>query len=108
MAKYGKKEDNSPSGNAARESIAKQQGEHRRRNRGTGEVADWRNADSNLIIECICRLSVIGGAIQFGYTRDFGAFAIRILGDGEPYTEYVRPSEDINVYLQSLSLDFEK
>lgn len=108
MAKNGYKEDNSPQGNAARESIARQQREHRRRNRGNGEQADWATADASLLLECICRLSILGGALQFGYTRDGSAFAIRILGDGEPYTEYVRPAEDVNAYLRALSVDFEK
>lgn len=103
-----KKDDNSPRGNAARDAIAAQQRERRRRNRGTGEVADWTNADAILIHQSICSLTGTGGAIQFGFTRDGSAYSIRILGDGEPFTEYVRPTEDINEYLRSLILDYSK
>jgi len=103
-----KPEDNSKSGNAARESIARQQREHRRRNRGSGDVADWGSAEASLILNLIERLSGGGAAIQFGYTRDGGSFVIRIVGDGEPYNEYVRPTEDINLYLAALLEDFPK
>lgn len=103
-----KPEDNSPQGNAARASIAAQQREHRRKNRGRVEAADWASADPTLIHNAICRLTSHGFAIQFGYTRDGGSHVIRIVGDGEPYNEYVRPSEDINLYLQGLTQDYEK
>jgi hypothetical protein len=40
-----------------------------------------------------------GCAVRFGTTRDGGALAVGYLGDGEPYTEYIRPSEDLDAYL---------
>jgi len=103
-----KKDDNSPAGNAARASIAAQQREHRRRNRGTGETADWSNADPSELHHAICVLTGAGCAIQFGYTKDGGSLVVRIVGDGQPYNEYVRPTEDISTYLQSLITDFAK
>lgn len=103
-----KPEDNSARGNAARESIAKQQREHRRRNRSNGDVADWGSADASLVLSTIERLSGGGAAVQFGYTRDGGSFVIRIVGDGEPFNEYVRPTEDINLFLTALLEDYPK
>lgn len=103
-----KQEDNSARGNAARESIAKQQREHRRRNRGSGDVADWGTVQPELVVAIIERLTAEGAAIQFGYTRDGGSFVIRIVGDGEPFNEYVRPTEDINLYLTALLEDYPK
>jgi len=103
-----KPEDNSPQGNAARASIAAQQREHRRRNRGTGETADWSNAEPIELHSAICNVTSAGCAIQFGYTKDGGSLVVRIVGDGEPYNEYVRPTEDISAYLQSLISDFAK
>lgn len=48
-----------------------------------------------------------GGAIRFGRTRDGGAWAFGIYGDGtQPYTEYVRGGEDVNEYLQGLAAFF--
>lgn len=102
------KEDNSPRGNAARESIAQQQREHRRRNRGNAEIADWSNADPVKLHRAVCNIAGTGGAVQFGYTKDGGSFVVRIVGDGQPFNEYVRPSEDINVYLDALALDYAK
>ena len=103
-----KPEDNSPSGNAARESIAKQQREHRRRNRGNSETADWSNADAIKLHRAILNLTAFGCAIQFGYTKDGGSFVIRIVGDGAPFNEYVRPTESIDEYLDALADDYAK
>ena len=78
----------------------------RRRNRGNGEVADWRNADPEYIITVISAITGKGGAVQFGLTKDGGSLVVRVIGDGEPYNEYVRPSEDVDLYLQGLAADF--
>lgn len=81
----------------------------RRERRGTGvEVADWEACDADLLRHCIAAVSARGCAIQFGYTRDGGAYAIRFVGDGEPYMEYVRPTEDVDVWLASVVEDFAK
>lgn len=64
--------------------------------------ADYGECDPNLLAGAVVAISRHGGAIRFGYTRDGGAYAIGILGDGEPYTEYVRPNEDIEEYLRQL------
>jgi len=71
----------------------------RANSRGT---ADWATADSALLTATIARITFTGGAIRFGYTSDGGAYAVGIYGDGEPYTDYVRPDEDINEYLKEL------
>jgi hypothetical protein len=50
----------------------------------------------------------VGGALRIGRTRDGGAWAIGVYGDGsEPYTEYVQESEDINRYFHDLAGFFE-
>lgn len=103
-----KPQDNSPAGNAARESIAKQQREHRRRNRGNAETADWSNADPSKLHRAVCCVANAGCAIQFGYTKDGGSFVIRIVGDGEPFNEYVRPTESLDEYLDALATDYAK
>jgi hypothetical protein len=65
-------------------------------------VADWESADSDLLKRAVAIVSSRGGALRFGYTRDGGAYAIGILGDGDPYTEYLRPTDDIDEYLRAL------
>lgn len=42
-----------------------------------------------------------------GLSRDGGAFAFGIYGDGEPYTEYVGATEDVNEYLRELARHFD-
>jgi hypothetical protein len=103
-----KPQDNSPAGNAARESIAKQQREHRRRSRGNSEVADWSNADPGKLHRAVCNITAAGCAVQFGYTKDGGSFVVRIVGDGEPFNEYVRPTESVDSYLDALAADYAK
>lgn len=95
-------------GQAMRDRIAASQREHRRRNRGDAAQADWSTADAGLLLAVISGVSSGGGAIQFGLTKDGGSYVIRIIGDGEPFNEYVRPTEDINLYLTGLSQDYEK
>jgi hypothetical protein len=79
----------------------------RNRTRGMGNTADWGEADSALVRRVIVAVTKRGGAVQFGYTKDGAAHVIRIVGDGEPYNEYVRPTEDVNLYLEGLAQDFE-
>lgn len=89
-----------------RDNIARQQQAHRRRNRGHVDSADWAEASPDKIARAIKCVTQHGFAIRFGYTKDGGAFAIGVLGDGDPYTEFVRPSEDVDLYLESLASDY--
>ena len=82
------------------------------RKRGTmsraaaGLPADWQGVDAELLLQVVACVSMHGGAIRLGYTRDGGAFAIGIYGDGEPFTEYVSPNDDMNEYLRGLRDDY--
>jgi len=71
-------------------------------NRRGGETADWASADGSLLQRAICAAAKTRGALRFGYSQDGGAYAIGIYGDGTPYTEWVRPSEDIDAFLQDV------
>ena len=104
----GKSKTPEQRGQEARDRIAAQQREHRRRHRGTVDQADWGSADGTNIASAIASVCQHGYAIRFGYTRDGGAFAIGIIGDGEPYTDFVRPSEDIDAYLVGLAEDYKE
>lgn len=56
-------------------------------------------------LDCILRQ---GGALRIGRTRDSGAWAIGVYGDGDqPYTEYVQATEDINRYFHELAEFFD-
>jgi len=70
-------------------------------------AADWGTANADQIKNLIVAAARAGGAIRFGYTADQGAYALGVYGDGEtPYTEYVRPGEDLGVVLADLTETF--
>lgn len=74
----------------------------RRVSRGSDGIADWGSVDGKLLAGVIGTVAKSGGAVRFGYTSDGGAYAVGIYGDGEPYTDYIRPSEDVEEYLRRL------
>lgn len=79
-----------------------------RRETDEGNAANWNTVDAVVIRDVIARATAAGGAIRFGYTIDGGAYALGIYGDGaSPYTEYVRPSEDIERVLSELGAAFD-
>jgi hypothetical protein len=93
-------------GNGQRGLDAEEQRVSRRRNRGNAEQADWSAVDAEKLRSVIAAISRANCAVQFGYTRDGGAYVVRVVGDGEPFNEFVRPTEDIDLYLTGLCLDY--
>lgn len=76
----------------------------RRRRQGESSVpADWGTANPLTLQALIANVTAQGGAVRFGYSRDGGAYSLGILGDGEPYTEWIRPSEDLNGVLDEIA-----
>ena len=75
---------------------------NKRTTRLTGGKANYLAIDAAQLQYTIALVADAGGALRLGYTRDGGAFAIGVYGDGEPYTEYLRPSDDIETYLREL------
>jgi len=67
------------------------------------EPADWGNANPAIVLAVICAATANDGAVRFGYTRDGGAYAVGILGFGEPITKYIRPHDDLDGELQALA-----
>lgn len=79
----------------------------RRRNRNRrGATADWSSVSAEAIRNAIVSASNTGGALRFGYTSDGGAYAIGIYGDGEPYTEFYTPTEDLDAALLDITETF--
>lgn len=91
-------------GKDANEERERKPSKRRRKSRGT---ADWAVADGAKVLRALCVVAATGGALRFGYTADGGAFAIGVYGDGDPYTDYVKPAEDINQYLHDLAEEWE-
>lgn len=77
------------------------------RNQASSGVADWATVEAETLKSCIVVVALAGGALRLGYTADGGAYAIGVYGDGpEAYTEYVRPSENIEQVLKQLEQTF--
>lgn len=68
----------------------------RERRSKTTHVADWSKADRATLQAAISAAAATGGALRFGYSRDGGAYAIGVYGDGEPYTDFVSGVDDID------------
>lgn len=73
-----------------------------------GEVADWRNADPEMVLQLVCVVGVTGGAVRFGYTRDGGAYSIGIYAGSDSKTYYCNEADGINDQLRELANWFEK
>lgn len=71
-------------------------------NRKSTSTADWAGADASLLSRAICAAAITGGALRFGYSRDGGAYAVGIYGDGDPYTEFFKPDEDLDQILTDI------
>lgn len=70
-------------------------------------AADWDRADAEQLKATIAAMGQYGGALRLGLTRDGGAYAVGIYGDGnDPYTLFVRPDEDLNEFLREIEQTF--
>lgn len=92
--------------NDARTQLGGLQQASRRANRHKSEHADYSTVSPDLLRIAIERVTASGCAIQFGYTKDGSTFVVRIVGDGEPYNDFIRPTEDFGAYLKALAADF--
>jgi hypothetical protein len=91
---------------AKRTSFIDKGGDPNRFHRGGHAPADWATADAELIKAAIAAAADTGGALRFGYSRDKGAYAVGIYDGGEPYTEFIRPSESIDGFLRDVEQHF--
>jgi hypothetical protein len=106
MARDPKDNQRKPVGE--RTEVQAEQRTKRRANRHKGDVADYANVGAVELLGAVVAVTNSNCAIQFGYTKDGSAFVVRIVGDGDPYNEFIRPSEDMGEYLTSLAADFAK
>jgi len=83
-----------------------QRREERRRNRGQASICDWGSVDPERIVALISSVTSQNGLCSFGYTRDAGAYTVTVIMDGERYTDYCRPTEDVGGFLDNLREDY--
>jgi len=82
-----------------------------RRPRGVAAAqggVDWEMVDAELLRKAIAKAAIKHGALRLGYTRDGGAYAIGVYAGMQYFTDYVRPSEDIDQYLRELIQSFDE
>lgn len=79
----------------------------RRNARGTGLTADWGGVNGKSLARAIAAITKHGYACLLGYTTDQGAYTIRIVGIENIKPDYIRPTEDVDGYLDNLAEDFE-
>lgn len=67
-----------------------------------GNTIDWMMANAELLQKTIATAGYKHVALRFGTTRDGGAYAIGVYAGIQYFTDYVRPGEDIDSYLDGL------
>lgn len=77
------------------------------RGRHSGQVADWESCNHGILAKAIATAALTGGALRFGYSRDGGAYAVGIYGDGDTYTVWCSPSQDLDEFLVDITELFE-
>lgn len=72
---------------------------------GTGEQRiTYGNVDMAYLIELMVAVERVGGAIRLGTTRDGGAFAIGVYGDGpDVYNVYANNVEKLHEHFENLA-----
>lgn len=78
----------------------------RREQRHTGSVLNLDSMDSDTLKRAIINLLERKVGVTLGVTRDGGALSVTLLDNGETVREYVRATEDVNLYLTGLADDF--
>lgn len=92
----------------SRSATIAQQLRNRRANRGNVDGFDWSSAQPAAVLRVIIAGTRAGLNVQFGCTSDGGAGTVCLydyLNKSKPDT--IRPTEDVNLYLESLALDIE-
>lgn len=74
-------------------------GKKRSSRRRKSVTADWSEANAENIYYLIIVVSKFDGAVRFGRSRDGGAYAIGVYGDGDPWTDYLPGNQDVNEWL---------
>jgi hypothetical protein len=75
---------------------------------GDSGKADWTEVNPRILVDLIAEAGKKGGALRFGYTRDGGAYSIGVYIGSEYFTDYIRPSEDVDTYMETLTESFKE
>jgi len=67
-----------------------------------GEQPDWGRLDPDLLWKVIQRCTQDDGAVMFGYSRDGGAYSIKVYDGGEPEKAYFHTDAEVVDFLSFL------
>lgn len=67
-----------------------------------GDAFDFRTINPDKLLHMVAIMATCGGALRFGTSRDGGALAVGFYLDGGSWTEYCRPQEDIDAFLDGI------
>ena len=83
--------------------LEKRNGQRARRYQRSRGPYDYAVQDGTRVLELVELLTQMGIAIRLGKSRDMGAAAIGVYGDGDaPYTDFLTPGESLVEYLDDL------
>jgi len=63
---------------------------------------DWGRIDMELLWKVIQACTSDDGAVMFGYSRDGGAYSVKIYDGGEPMKEYFHRDEEVTQFLYGI------
>jgi len=98
MAKrYEDKNGKNGTAAASRSKIAERFG-----NATRGEQPDWARINAELLWALIQRLTADDGAVMFGYSRDGGAYSLKVYSGGEPEKAYFHTDAEMIDFINYL------
>jgi glycosyltransferase A (GT-A) superfamily protein (DUF2064 family) len=79
----------------------------KRSKREVKDLADWGNAQPELLQRAITLITQDHDAVMLGLTSDGGAYVFNIYHKGEASKEYIPGNEDIDQFLTGVIRDYE-
>lgn len=70
--------------------------------RAVSEQPDWGRIDMEIIWKVIQCCTGDDGAVMFGYSRDGGAYSVKIYAGGEPMKEYFHRDEELIQFMYGI------
>lgn len=62
--------------------------------------ADWGGCDARWVAAVVVRITMLGGAITFGLSRDQGAYMVKLMLDGDVQTLWFNGDADLDAELE--------
>lgn len=67
-----------------------------------GQQPDWGRIDPELLWKLIQRCTADDGAVMFGYSRDGGAYSLKVYAGGDPEKAYFHRDDEVVDFINYL------